>query len=89
MMGETDTDIPTLTAITTTDLKTFPGRTEFQRGRLSRDEDGRLLVTTTGNQGSGVLRSMHEADCLIIVPRDSERVEAGEAVPVQPFHGLI
>ena len=89
MMGETETEVPVMTAITTTALKTFPGRTEFQRGRLSQDENGRLLVTTTGSQGSGVLRSMHEADCLIILPRDRDQVSAGEEVPVQPFHGLI
>ncbi len=89
MMGETATDIPTLTAITTTPLKTFPGRTEFQRGRLSRDAQGRLLVTSTGAQGSGVLRSMHEADCLIVVPRESARIEAGEQVQIQAFHGLV
>ncbi len=89
MMGETDIAIPTQTAITTTPLKTFPGRTEFQRGRLSHDASGRLQVTSTGNQGSGVLRSMHEADCLIILPRESDHIEAGDEVQVQAFHGLI
>jgi len=64
------------------------GRTEFLRGRLSR-VDGRLSVSLTGAQGSGILRSMSEADCFILLDEARGDVQAGETVPVQPFHGLI
>ncbi|NMG35822.1 molybdopterin molybdenumtransferase MoeA [Azoarcus sp. TTM-91] len=64
------------------------GRTEFLRGRLSR-VDGRLRVSLTGAQGSGILRSMSEADCFILLDEARGDVQAGETVPVQPFHGLI
>jgi molybdopterin molybdotransferase len=68
-------------------LRKVPGRTEYQRGVLYR-EDGELRVRTTGQQGSGVLRSMSEANCFIVLEHARGRVQAGEAVQVQPFEGL-
>jgi len=69
-------------------LRKVPGRTEYQRGILFR-EGGELKVRTTGQQGSGVLRSMSEANCLIVLEHERGRVQAGESVPVQPFDGLV
>ncbi len=69
-------------------IRKQPGRREFMRGRLVRG-DGGLSVTLAGAQGSGVLRSMSEADCFIVLPEDSAGVKAGEAVLVQPFSGLV
>ena len=46
-----------------------PGRTEFQRGILARDGDGGWTVRTTGDQGSGILSSMSQANCFIVLPR--------------------
>lgn len=71
-----------------TPLKKRPGRSEFQRGILFR-EGGIWKVRATGSQGSGVLRSMSEANCIIVVEHDRGNVEPGEAVDVQPFEGLI
>jgi molybdopterin molybdotransferase len=71
-----------------TPLRKRPGRSEFQRGILFRD-DGEWKVRLTGAQGSGVLRSMSEANCIIVVEHDRGNVEAGEAVWVQPFEGLV
>jgi molybdopterin molybdotransferase len=70
-------------------LKKRPGRVEFQRGVLARDGNGQLTVGRTGPQGSGILRSMTQANCFIILPMDSAGVEPGTLVEVQPFHGLI
>lgn len=70
-------------------LKKRPGRVEFQRGVLARDGNGQLTVGRTGPQGSGILSSMSEANCFIILPMDSAGVEPGTLVEVQPFHGLI
>jgi len=64
-----------------------PGRTEYQRGVLFR-EDGEWKVRTTGQQGSGVLRSMSEANCFIVLEHARGKVEAGEPVAVQLFEGL-
>ncbi|MBK6630442.1 MAG: molybdopterin molybdotransferase MoeA [Betaproteobacteria bacterium] len=71
-----------------TPLKKRPGRSEFQRGVLFR-ENGEWKVRATGSQGSGVLRSMSEANCFIAVEPERGNVEPGELVDVQPFEGLI
>jgi molybdopterin molybdotransferase len=69
-------------------LRKVPGRTEFQRGVLFRD-GGELKVRVTGQQGSGVLRSMSAANCFIVLEHERGKVAAGETVQVQPFEGLV
>jgi molybdopterin molybdotransferase len=69
-------------------LRKVAGRTEYQRGVLFR-EDGALKVRITGQQGSGVLRSMSQANCFIVLEHARGRVAAGETVQVQPFEGLV
>jgi len=69
-------------------LKKAPGRTEFQRGILESDERGTWSVRVTGEQGSGILRSMSEANCFIVLEHDRGKVAAGEAVQVQLYEGL-
>ncbi|WP_310453046.1 gephyrin-like molybdotransferase Glp [Sulfuritalea sp.] len=64
------------------------GRTEFQRGILSR-ENGEWCVRPTGAQGSGVLRSMADADCFIVLEHERGSVAAGETVMVQLMNGLV
>ncbi len=78
----------TVSARVTRALKKRPGRIEFQRGCLAREADGTLTVTPTGDQGSGILSSMSQANCLIVLPLETTRVEAGSPVDVQPFEGL-
>ena len=70
-------------------LKKRPGRVEYQRGILSRDNSGELVVSNTGGQGSGILSSMAKANCFIILPLESDGVSPGETVEVQPFYGLM
>ncbi len=65
-----------------------PGRVEFQRGWYAAAELG-LQVRNTGDQSSNRLRSFHQANCLIEVPADQARIEAGEQVWILPFHGLL
>jgi molybdopterin molybdotransferase len=78
---------PLLEAAAAEPLRKVPGRTEYQRGILYR-EAGALKVRTTGQQGSGVLRSMSEANCFIVLEHGRGRVQPGEPVQVQPFEGL-
>ncbi len=66
-------------------LRKRPGRIEYQRGCLERDQDGRLVVRKTGGQGSGILRSMSLADCYILLPEEAGDIEPGSMVSVQPF----
>jgi molybdopterin molybdotransferase len=72
-----------------TRLRKRPGRTELQRGLLELDPDGQLSVRTTGKQGSGILSSMSQADCFIVLPAESGDVEPGDLVLVEPFQGLV
>jgi molybdopterin molybdotransferase len=69
-------------------LKKAPGRTEFQRGRLYR-EDGIWRVQATGAQGSGVLRSMSEANCFIVLEHARGDVAVGDEVSVQLMEGFV
>jgi molybdopterin molybdotransferase len=68
-------------------LRKIPGRTEYQRGILFR-ENSEWKVRITGQQGSGVLRSMAEANCFIVLEHERGAIAAGDLVSVQPFDGL-
>jgi molybdopterin molybdotransferase len=81
--------MPVLKATCTSALKKAPGRTEFQRGILTQDAGGAWSVRVTGDQGSGILRSMSEANCFIILPTDQGNVDAGTLVDVQIMEGVV
>ncbi len=80
---------PTFPARCAAKLRKAPGRTEFQRGVLSRDADGALVVRPTGEQGSGILKSMSEANCFIVLGDHTGDVEAGTLVEVQLLEGIV
>jgi molybdopterin molybdotransferase len=70
-------------------LRKKPGRTEYQRGILFRDANGEQQVRITGSQGSGILRSMSEANCMVVLHDEQGNVAAGEMVEVLLFEGLL
>ncbi|MFT6874728.1 MAG: molybdopterin molybdotransferase [Granulosicoccus sp.] len=70
-------------------LRKSPGRVEYQRGVLSLDERGDMVVESTGKQGAGRLSSMSSANCLIVIASETDGVQPGDRVMVQPFHGLL
>ncbi len=80
---------PLLDVICTDEIRKLPGRTEFQRGILHHGKDGRWQVKPTGNQGSGILRSMTEANCFIVLDENTGNVAPGAMVKVQILEGLI
>lgn len=82
MMGLTDTPLPMGRAKTLEILRKKPGRTEYQRGIATRNEQGEWLVRTTGNQGSGVLSSMVQANCLIVLSHTQSTAQVGDWVDV-------
>jgi len=89
LSGRTDNfALPLLRVPCTSSIKKSPGRTEFQRGLLTRDAGGQWSVCPTGAQGSGVLRSMAEANCFIVLEHERASVAPGETVQVQLFDGL-
>ena len=79
---------PLLTVLAANAIRKQPGRREYLRGTVAA-VDGRWQVKTTGNQGSGVLRSMSEANCFVVLPEDCAGVQSGDAVQVQLFAGLL
>jgi molybdopterin molybdotransferase len=89
MMGCTACAQPLLKAHSQEALRKKPGRTEYQRGIVSTAADGTLQVRTTGNQGSGVLRSMVEANGLIVLHHDQGNVAVGDVVDVMMFDGMV
>ena len=89
MSGATQVAPPMMQAKTVEAIRKRPGRTEFQRGILSTDATGNRTVRISGAQGSGVLRSMSEADCFIVLAHDQENIQAGDTVGVVLFEGLV
>ncbi|HLU77119.1 MAG TPA: gephyrin-like molybdotransferase Glp [Burkholderiales bacterium] len=84
-----ETELPLLRVPCTTAMRKRPGRTEFQRGILSRDAQGQWQVAVSGAQGSGVLRSMSEANCFIVLEHDRGNVQPGDLVSVQVMEGMV
>ena len=70
-------------------IRKKPGRTEYQRGIVSAQADGRLTVAITGSQGSGILRSMSVANGLVVLHHAQGSVAPGELVDVLPFDALV
>ena len=89
MMGCVDATPPLLQAACTEALRKKPGRTEYQRGLVSRNAQGVLQVRTTGNQGSGVLSSMVHGNGLIVLHHEQGDVRPGDIVDVMVFEGVI
>jgi molybdopterin molybdotransferase len=89
LMGASATQPPLLKARSLEAMRKKPGRTEYQRGLVSTAPDGSLQVRTTGNQGSGVLSSMVQANGLIVLHHAQVSVAAGDEVDVMMFDGVI
>ena len=70
-------------------IRKRPGRTEYQRGIVSRQADGEVVVRLTGAQGAGILRSMSEANALVVLGHEQGSVAAGDPVDVWIFDGLV
>jgi molybdopterin molybdotransferase len=89
LMGAAPEATPLLKAQSTAPLRKRPGRTEYQRGLVALNAAGQLVVSAAGNQGSGVLSSMAQANGLIVLHHDQASVAAGDWVDVLMLDGLI
>ncbi|MEN3364490.1 MAG: molybdopterin molybdotransferase [Burkholderiales bacterium] len=89
MMGASNVELPLVRVTSQSAIRKKPGRTEYQRGILSRDANGNHQVRLTGSQGSGILRSMSEANCMVVLHHEQGSVAAGDPVDVLLFEGLI
>ena len=89
LSGETLTDRAIkFIAECTVPLKKQAGRADYQRGWYWQDEHG-LKVKTLGAQSSGMLSSVANANCYIVLERDAVSVPAGERVTILPFSNLV
>jgi molybdopterin molybdotransferase len=82
MMGHRKLFRPVVEAVLKEDVKKMAGKRYFIRGLVSFEKN-QYFVTTTGEQGSGILRSMVRANGLIVISEEQEKVRAGEKVKVQ------
>ncbi|OZA15640.1 MAG: molybdopterin molybdenumtransferase MoeA [Polynucleobacter sp. 24-46-87] len=87
--GASQTEPPLMHAIAEAPIRKRPGRTEYQRAILGRGSDGKPTVKLTGSQGAGILRSMSEANCFVILSHDQGNVASGDWVDVALFDGLL
>ena len=88
LAGATPQTLPVLQARCVTSIRKRPGRTEFQRAIVEPGEAG-WQVRLTGSQGAGVLRSMSEANALLVLRHEQGSVAAGELVDVWLFDALV
>lgn len=88
MMGA-NAPLPLLKVRSKNAIRKKAGRTEYQRGTLAVGEDGVQQVAITGAQGSGILRSMSEANCMVVLHDEQGNVAAGDLVDIILFDGLI
>jgi len=89
LMGANVAPLPLMRVRSASAIRKKPGRTEYQRGILAAGADGAPEVRVTGQQGSGVLRSMSEANCFIVLAHEQGSVAEGDSVEVMLFDGLI
>jgi molybdopterin molybdotransferase len=89
LAGATPEPLPVLQARCATAIRKRPGRTEFQRAVVAPAADGGWQVRLTGSQGAGILRSLSEANALVVLGHDQGSVAAGEPVDVWLFDGLV
>jgi molybdopterin molybdotransferase len=89
MSGAAPEPLPMLRAASTAALRKKPGRTEYQRGIVTRAGDGRWQVAITGSQGSGILSSMSAANGMVVLHHEQGDIAAGDEVDVIAFDGLL
>lgn len=80
LLGTKPTNSVKLTATCTSTLKKAFGRQEYQRGILTQDDAGNYFVSSSGKQGSNIMKSLSQANCYIVLPVACEGIQAGESV---------
>ena len=78
-----------LTVKCSSELRKLPGRIDFQRGVFSVNESGENEVSSTGAQGSGILSSLAQANCFIVLPSEQGKVKAGKLGTAQLFDHFL
>ena len=85
LSGQTYLPAPHFVAKAANVISKRPGRADYQRGIFYRDENGELWVKPNGKQGSGIMSSIANANCYIVLEQDAKDVQVSENVNIQPF----
>ncbi|WP_036228163.1 bifunctional molybdopterin-guanine dinucleotide biosynthesis adaptor protein MobB/molybdopterin molybdotransferase MoeA [Marinobacterium jannaschii] len=89
MMGQSHWQPRRMVAQAESNFRSRAGRTDYSRGICRINDAGTLVVASTGKQGSGILSSMVEANCLVEIGDNTEKVALGDQVVIQPFSDLL
>ncbi len=89
MMGHEPKPHIQIQATSNSELRKRPGRVEYQRGTYHLNENNQYVVVKTGEQGSGILRSMSDANCFIFLPMESSGISKGDKVEIWPFDSFV
>lgn len=89
MMGGDNQPNLALAATTIKEIKKRPGRMDFQRGVASINKQGALVVEPLSAQGSGILSSMSNANCYIVLEQEQGRVESNSVVTIELFDYIL
>ncbi len=81
MMGRSNSQRMQVEALLESNISHSQGRTEYVRGKV-RWRNGSFHVVPTGEQGSGMMHSLQDMNCLIVIPADETNVEKGSTVTV-------
>lgn len=81
MQGFRDWSEPTVRARLTEPIERKDGRRHYLRVVLE-ETDGQRHATLTGDQGSGILNSLVQADGLAVIPEDARHLPAGAEIEV-------
>jgi molybdopterin molybdotransferase len=85
LSGQTLSVTPHFVAKAACLIRKRPGRADYQRGIFYRDEQGVLWVKPNGKQGSGIMSSIANANCYMVLEQDVADIQVGESVNIQPF----
>lgn len=88
MMGHKRVLKPFIKAILQNDVKKKSGKLNFLRVRLT-SENGRYLAYSSGDQNTGILKTMLMADAMAVLPADRSNFSAGEEVDVHILSGNV
>jgi molybdopterin molybdotransferase len=81
MMGHPDPVKPTVTAVLAEPIRKKPGKVHFHRVTLDL-EGGAYVARTSGDQNTGILKTLVLADGIAVLPSERTDFEAGEKVEV-------
>jgi molybdopterin molybdotransferase len=82
MMGHQRVIKPFIKAIMQETINKKPGRVQFLRVRVVNDGE-QLLASSSGDQNTGIVRTLLRANGIAVLPADRELIMAGEEVNVQ------